>query len=170
MTIAIWPVWGWLSFPMVFTLLLGFLNTGHFLPNHSISTLLHSNSRRTHLRGHLHWRLLLASLHRARWVLALICEYHDYTTSFSEIIARCDERLSSNGLPPLLLLNSPLKLLSPKRFSAAKNRVNEDYLLFSIVLSILRLVSSSDYSSLTISWWYFRSRINSNWLSSSASA
>ena len=37
MTIAIWPVFGWLSFPMMFTLLLGFLNTGHFLPNHQIS-------------------------------------------------------------------------------------------------------------------------------------
>jgi len=32
--IAIWPVWGWLSFPMMFVLFLGFLNTAHFLPNH----------------------------------------------------------------------------------------------------------------------------------------
>ena len=37
--ISIWPVWGWLSFPMIFTMFLGFLNTGHFLPNHQISNI-----------------------------------------------------------------------------------------------------------------------------------
>lgn len=38
--IAIWPVFGWWSFPMLFAMFLGFINTGHFLPNHSISSLL----------------------------------------------------------------------------------------------------------------------------------
>ena len=34
MTIAIWPVFGWWSFPMLLAMFLGFINTGHFLPNH----------------------------------------------------------------------------------------------------------------------------------------
>lgn len=40
MVIAIWPVFGWLSFPMLFAMFLGFINTGHFLPDHQINGLL----------------------------------------------------------------------------------------------------------------------------------
>ncbi|CAD8176399.1 unnamed protein product [Paramecium octaurelia] len=40
LTIAIWPVFGWWSFPMLFAMLLGFINTGHFLPNHQLSGVL----------------------------------------------------------------------------------------------------------------------------------
>ncbi|KAM3135497.1 hypothetical protein pb186bvf_012353 [Paramecium bursaria] len=37
LSIAIWPIWGWLSMPILLALFLGFINTGHFLPNNQFS-------------------------------------------------------------------------------------------------------------------------------------